>query len=210
MATMVTTRERVAVRAALVTVLLVGVGAGSGCGDTLGAQPAPSPSTVFVTLEPTEQPEPTADLVPESTPPVSAGPTQEPSGDPEALPRQNRGFDVLLVDERTDTDDGTVLSFDRLTVVGLDDGRLASEGTEVRVDDGDAFANQTVTFYEVGVSPDARFFLTTCTATGSGPSISSEGVGLEAFLAAPGLAETAVTVTYDAGLLVRAETNPRC
>ena len=62
----------------------------------------------------------------------------------------------------------------------------------------------------VGVSPAARFYLTTCTATPSGPTIASESVDLDTFLAAPGLSGTAVSLVYVDGLVDRAETNPRC
>lgn len=178
------------------------------CGGATGAEPSLEPSTVYVTLEQS----PSAPAAPPAEPSTEAAPTAsaEPSGDPAALPKQDRGHDVAYIGERRDTPDGVVLTFDRLTVNGVDDATLAGTGVPVTVDDGAKFSNQTVRFYEVGVSPDARFFLTTCTATDAGPSISSEPVELDAFLAAPSLPGTAVSFQYADGLLVRGETNPRC
>jgi hypothetical protein len=178
------------------------------CGGGAGAEPSLAPSTVYVTLEPSvsASAEPSAEPSTQAAPSASA----EPSGDPAALPKQERGYDVVYIGERRDTPDGVVLTFDRLTVNGVDDATLAANGAPVTVDDGSKFTNQAERFYEVGVSPDARFFLTTCTATDAGPSISSEPVELDAFLAAPSLPGTAVSFEYGEGLLVRGETNPRC
>ena len=60
------------------------------------------------------------------------------------------------------------------------------------------------------MSPEARFFVTTCTAAESGPTIAIDRVGLDAFLEDPALEGAAVTFVYEDGLVVRAETNPRC
>lgn len=195
--------------------VLVGVALLAGCGDD---EPTVAPSTVTVTASPGATAAPTgptdggtvAGTASSTVPPASTEPSAEPSGDPAALPKQDRGHDVGYLGEATVTPDGTVLSFDRLTVDGVDDAVLASEGTPVRVDDGEAFSNQTERFYEVGVSPEARFFVTTCTAGESGPTIASDRVDLDAFLGDPAVDGAAVTFVYEDGLLVRAETNPRC
>ncbi len=191
--------------------VLLGVALLAGCAD---GEPTVTPSTVTVTASPevTSAPtEPTdggtdAGAASSTVPTASA----EPSGDPAALPRQDRGHDVGYLGEATVTPDGTVLTFDRLTVAGVDDDVLATEGTPVRIDDGEAFSNQTERYYEVGVSPEARFFVTTCSAGESGPAIASDRVDLDAFLGDPAVAGSAVTFVYEDGLLVRAETNPSC
>ena len=138
----------------------------AGCGAVAG-EPSAAPSTVTVTAStPAGDPgqaSPAASAAPSA--PSSPEPSATPSGDPAALPRQERGHDVAYVAGRTDTPDGVVLSIDRLTVVGVADEQLAASGTPVRVDDGGAFTNQATRLYDVGVSPDARFFLTTCAAT---------------------------------------------
>ena len=176
----------------------------AGCGTGIG-EPVAGPSTVTVTAE---EATPSASAPAPSAP--SAEPTAVPAADPARLPKQERGHDVAYVATRTDTPDGVVLSIDRLTVVGVPDEELAASGTPVRVDDGTAFTNQAQKLYDVGVSPQARFFLTTCTATPSGPTIASESVDLDTFLAAPEIAGTAVSLVYVDGLVDRAETNPRC
>jgi hypothetical protein len=201
------------VPAALLPAVLVGVVVLGGCGDDAGTEPSVVPSTVTVTLEesPGASAEPTAETSAEPTTGATPSASAEPSGDPAALPKQERGYDVVYITDRADTPDGTVLTFDRLTVVGVDDAVLAAEGAPLTVDDGSKFTNQAVRLYEVGVSPEARFFLTTCTAVESGPpSISSQPVDLDRFLEDPSLEGTAVTFEYGDGLLVRAETNPRC
>ncbi len=202
---------------ALLLVLAVPAGlAVAGCGD---AAPDVTPVTVTVTAAPSPASPASsvgstgsaAAAAPSASAAPSAEASPEPSVDLAALPRLERGYDVALVEGTSSAGGGTVLSIDRLTVAGLDDAVLASEGTDVYVDEGDRFSNQTVRFYEVGVSPEARFFLTTCERDGSGqPAISSSPVDLAQFLAAPGLDGTAVTLVYEDGLVVRGETNPRC
>lgn len=175
----------------------------AGCGAA--GEPSASPSTVTVTAG---DPAPSSSAPP--SPPPSAMPSAAPAADPARLPKQERGFDVAFVAGRTDTPDGVVLSIDRLTVVGVTDEVLAASGTPVRVDDGAQFTNQAQNLYEVGVSPQARFFLTTCAASPSGPTIASQSVDLDTFLADPGIGQTAVSLAYVDGLVDRAETNPRC
>lgn len=195
-------------RVVLVGVLSTTVGL-AGCGGT-GQQPEPVRSTVTVTAAPSAPASASGPPPEASSPAPTAEPSAEPSGDPAALPKQDRGFDVAFLRGRTDTPDGVVLQIDRLTVVGVADEDLAAAGTPVVVDDGTRFTNQAERLYDVGVAPTARFFLTTCAPGESGPSISSEPVDLDTFLAAPGLDGTAVTLRYADGLLDRAETNPRC
>ena len=196
---MSTLRPRVIVAPAA---LLLLVGCGTGVGE-----PVAAPSTVTVTAG---EPAPSGPAAAPVSPAPVAAPTAPAPGEPARLPRQERGHDVALVTGRTDTPDGVVLSIDRLTVVGVADEELAASGAPVRVDDGTAFANQTQKLYEAGVSPQARFFLTTCTATPSGPTIASDSVDLDTFLAAGTLDGTAVTLDYVDGLVDRGETNPRC
>ncbi len=218
---MITTRRASGLpRAARVLPPLAAVALLSGCNASGGT--VVTPATVTVTATPSVQAAApatgTAPATGEATAPPSA-PASEPSGDaasatpsgdPAALPRQERTYDVGYLGERTDTPDGTVLTLDRLTVAGVDDAELAEQGTPVRVDDGEVFSNQREQFYEVGVSPEARFFVTTCVAAEAGPSITSDRVDLDTFLADPSLDGTAVSFEYADGLLVRAETNPRC
>lgn len=204
------TPDRPAAPGRRTTLLAVLALAAAGCGGD--AAPEPVRSTVTVTASPSAAGSQAPSAAASSDPSVasSVAPSEEPSGDPAALPRLDRGFDVAYVRGRTDTPDGVVLQVDRLTVVGLSDEELAASGTPVVVDDGSRFTNQAERLYDVGVSPTARFFVTTCTAGGSGPTISSEPVDLDTFLAAPGLDGTAVSFRYADGLVERGETNPRC
>lgn len=183
----------------------------AGCGGSSDPEPSTAPATVTVTAS-VPAPDAGASETPGgvATPSADASASAAPSGDPAALPRQERGHDVVLVASHEATPAGVVLTFDRLTVVGVPDEQLAAGGTPIRVDDGTAFTNQAQRLYEAGVSPQARFYLTTCTRTASGPTIASEEVDVDTFLADPGLQGTAVSLRYADGLVERAETNPRC
>lgn len=179
----------------------------AGCGTGVG-EPVTAPSTVTVTTaEPSPSGSGTAPVSPAAAAPE---PTAPAPGDPARLPRQERGHDVAFITGRTDTPDGVVLSIDRLTVVGVADEDLAAAGVPVRVDDGTVFTNQAQNLYEVGVSPRARFFRTTCTATPSGPTFASTSVDLDTFVDPGTLQGSAVTLDYVDGLVDRGETNPRC
>jgi len=169
----------------------------TGCGS--GGDEGTTPVTVTFTRTPSPTDDPSASSV--AAAPVSSRPV--------VVPATDRAFDAGLVAASRTQDDTLVLAIDRLTVAGIDDATLAATGALVEPDPGDRFGNQRVALYEVGVSPDAVFVVTTCTRGAEGVAVESAPVTAEEFLATVSL-DTPVIFQYTAGVVSRAEVNPRC
>lgn len=152
---------------------------------------------------------------PQSTVTVTATSPTTTTGEPEGGDVKGRAHDVGTIVAVDGADDDLVLTLDRWTLNGVDDGTLAEDGAPVVPHSGQRFANQNAErTYRVPVAEDAVLVVNECqppVAPGGAPGLSSRQADLEEFLAQPDLKDQVLLLTYSGdGELVQLDTDPAC